>query len=210
SDAISGRRTEHKIQEQGGDAPDVGRILAGSRLHDPEQDAPYTAPRRDGFGHGSAPPPRRGWSHPRGACLRRTRGWGEAASGGRIPATGALVRALTRSNLWRFLRAQMALLARQLPNLSRAERAILLDHTIDLALATLQTADLHGSPRHEAARHGFFQAAQRFIQLHLANPDLNIEAIARAVGCSRSTLYRAFADNHLTVAAYIREQRLQR
>lgn len=134
----------------------------------------------------------------------------EAALGRKMPAASALVRDLTRSNLWPFFRAQMALLARQLPNLSSEERSVLLDHTIDLALATLQTVGPHGPQRHETGRHRLFQAAQRFIQLHLANPDLNIEAIARAVGCSRSTLYRAFAENDLTVAGYIRKQRLQR
>lgn len=210
SDAISGRRTEKQVQEESDDAINVCLILAGCRHHEPQKGASYTGHRGDVFIYGSTQPPRISWSDHRVVYLRLTRETVEAALGGHIPAASALVRALTRSNLWPFLRAQMALLARQLPNLSRAERAILLDHTIDMAVATLQTVGPHGPQRQEGARHGLFKAAQRFIQLHLANPDLNIKAITRAVGCSRSTLYRAFAENHLTVAGYIREQRLQR
>src|SRR5690606_38652258 len=133
-----------------------------------------------------------------------------AALGGKVPAASVLVRALTASSLWPFLRSQMALLARQIPTLSSAERALLLDHTIDLAIAALQTVGLKAHHRQEPTRHGLFLAAQRFIDRHLASPDLSIAAIARAVGCSRATLYRAFAENNLTVAGYIREQRLQR
>src|SRR5690606_41963770 len=53
-------------------------------------------------------------------------------------------------------------------------------------------------------------AAQRYIDPNLSRPALDAATLALAIGCSRATLYRAFADHGLTVVGYIREQRLQK
>lgn len=58
--------------------------------------------------------------------------------------------------------------------------------------------------------HDLWLAASRLIDLQLAHPGLDAAFIAARLGCSRATLYRAFADRDLAVAGYIREQRLQR
>src|SRR5690606_324013 len=65
----------------------------------------------------------------------------------------------------------------------------------------------HG--RDAYTRAGLFAAAQGYIRRHLAQPDLNPDAVAVATGCSRSTLSQLFNDRQLTVQGYIRELRLQ-
>jgi AraC-like DNA-binding protein len=56
---------------------------------------------------------------------------------------------------------------------------------------------------------GLLLAACRLINQQLAHPGLDAAFIAGRLGCSRATLYRAFAHQNLAVAGYIREQRLQ-
>ena len=50
----------------------------------------------------------------------------------------------------------------------------------------------------------------RFIELNLADPNLNAARVAKAVNCSRAKLYRAFAAEETAVAECIREIRLDR
>src|SRR5690606_23917122 len=86
-----------------------------------------------------------------------------------------------------------------------------LENTIDLALATLREAVSPESSLYWAeSRDALFVAAKRYIEAHLDNPHLEVDDVARAVACSRSTLYRIFAEHELTVAGYIRELRLQK
>lgn len=54
------------------------------------------------------------------------------------------------------------------------------------------------------------QAAQQFLQAHHHVVDLRVDDVARAVGCSRTSLCRLFASQSLTVAGYLRELRLVR
>lgn len=48
-----------------------------------------------------------------------------------------------------------------------------------------------------------------YIGQHLRDPQLSIEAIAKALNCSRRHLYNAFADEQDTLAHYLLRQRLQ-
>src|SRR5690606_9679464 len=129
------------------------------------------------------------------------------ALGGEVPSAGVLAGQLGRARLWPFLRDQMIRLAEEMANLSRFERSLILDQTVDLALALLRVvgAQWYGG---ESPGYGLFVVAQRYIAQNLGDPELSVERIARAVGCSRATLYRVFAQHRLTVAAYIRERRM--
>jgi len=51
--------------------------------------------------------------------------------------------------------------------------------------------------------------ARAHVQQHLADPDLSPKSVAAACGISTSYLHRLFGTEQLTVAAYIREQRLR-
>lgn len=61
-------------------------------------------------------------------------------------------------------------------------------------------------PEHE----WIYQTACRVIEQHLADTTLNVCAVARLVSCSRTTVYRAFAERRQTVAETIRMLRLLR
>lgn len=117
------------------------------------------------------------------------------------------------------LRAQLDALSRILAELSPREQMAALGATEALALtileAVLSSASdpagvWDGGESPDPRRLALFTAAQRYIDRHLAHPSLDAATITQALGCSRSTLYRAFADRGLGISGYIREQRLQR
>ena len=105
----------------------------------------------------------------------------------------------------------LALLARRTPVLDEVERASLLAGTPALALLVLRHVGHQGGrddlPGLEAGRHA---AALRFMAREAHRRDLDVAAIARGAGCSRTRLYEAFAAQGATVMGALREIRLQR
>jgi AraC-like DNA-binding protein len=105
----------------------------------------------------------------------------------------------------------LALLARRTPVLDEVERASLLAGTHALALLVLRHVGHQGGrddlPGLEAGRHA---AALRFMAREAHRRDLDVAAIARGAGCSRTRLYEAFAAQGATVMGALREIRLQR
>ncbi|VVM65754.1 hypothetical protein PS662_01540 [Pseudomonas fluorescens] len=61
-------------------------------------------------------------------------------------------------------------------------------------------------PEHE----WIYQTACMMIEQHLADTSLNVSAVAQLINCSRTTVYRAFAQRRQTVAQTIRMLRLLR
>jgi AraC-like DNA-binding protein len=65
---------------------------------------------------------------------------------------------------------------------------------------------------HETAltqREALRDRIRAYVQLHLRDPELSVDAIARALNCSRRHLYNAFAGDGESIAAYIQRLRLQ-
>ena len=75
-----------------------------------------------------------------------------------------------------------------------------------LALAYLAQFQSDGKIRQSDAL--LFDAACRYIQAHLDELRLTVETIAAALSCSRTRLYRVFAERGLSVAGHLRDQRL--
>jgi AraC-like DNA-binding protein len=94
-------------------------------------------------------------------------------------------------------------------SMSLAERAAAAKAAKDMALALLQ-ASHGGVPDPERFAHGFYCAALGLIDRECGDPDLTPERIALALGCSRASLYRAFAKQAESVAAAIWQARLER
>jgi len=94
--------------------------------------------------------------------------------------------------------------------LSTIEKQAFLQSTESLALSVINS--LPGTDNNLSAidKNSIFLAAVRYIDTYLALDSLSPESVAIALGCSRSTLYRAFAKQDLLPADYIRDQRLQR
>ncbi len=73
-------------------------------------------------------------------------------------------------------------------------------------LAMLDLAGIGNAPTHlEALR----ERIKQHVAQHLGDPDLTVDAVARALNCSRRQLYNAFAEEPDGVAGYIQLRRIQ-
>ncbi|MDS1141192.1 helix-turn-helix domain-containing protein [Pusillimonas sp. SM2304] len=128
---------------------------------------------------------------------------------GALPKPAQINAALASSRLAGLLSDHLQQFPRIAEGLDPGEQLALLDASESFALSTIEAAfskTLQGTERSSA---GLFAAAQRYIRRHLTAPDLGPDAVAAAIGCSRSTLYRLFDGHELSVQGYIRELRLQ-
>jgi len=127
---------------------------------------------------------------------------------GTIPQPELIVRSLNRSPLARLLGMHLASFPRFVHALAPPEHLALLDASRAFALTTIEGAFATSCP-HGSHHEGLFASAQRYIHLHLSEPNLDAGEVALAIGCSRATLYRIFARHEASVASLIRERRLQ-
>jgi AraC family transcriptional regulator, positive regulator of tynA and feaB len=81
-----------------------------------------------------------------------------------------------------------------------------------LANVTLEAAELAQlqSPQRPSAHNKIYEHSKNFIESNLSNSDLDPALIAKHCQISVSYLHAVFAESSLSVAAYIREIRLQR
>src|SRR5699024_7664341 len=209
SDAISGHQSRHR---QTTDQIDLGLVAAGQRIHRLTDGNIIVADAGQLFCFDATQPAHAAWSAHRGAHLSLSRRAVEQTLGDPVPPLATLMQVLAASRLAPVLRDQMTLLARHVNHLNAVERAELLEQTERLALLTLASLrSIGGSACAEPLDPvGLFTAARRYIEAHFMEPDLQVNRVARALGCSRATLYRAFAEQECTVAGMIRELRLLR
>ena len=90
--------------------------------------------------------------------------------------------------------------------LSRNNAVVVADSLIDLLLLPLREADAmfdRGGPE------AMYIRAQAFIRENLRDPDLSIDRISAALGCTKRYLHMLFSDRGTTVSDYIWHARLQ-
>jgi AraC-like DNA-binding protein len=75
-------------------------------------------------------------------------------------------------------------------------------------LVHLSLLDLAGQATAQTQREALRERIKQHVAQHLADPALTVDAIARALNCSRRQLYNAFAEEPDGVAGYILAQRL--
>ncbi|MGX7708490.1 helix-turn-helix domain-containing protein [Methylobacterium sp. Gmos1] len=143
----------------------------------------------------------------------------------RVPETGSLILALPRSSLAALLPDEEALhglilnggagrlLADHLRSLAAHSHAITTLDAAHIAQATLHMVAACARPSLEAAERAGppldaarLRTAKQFLRGHLCTP-LRIEAMAKALGMSRSQLYRLFEPDG-GIARYLARQRL--
>ncbi|TCS99787.1 AraC family transcriptional regulator [Tepidimonas ignava] len=78
-----------------------------------------------------------------------------------------------------------------------------------IQLVHLSLLELAGQQTQLTQREALKDRIRAYVALHLRNPALSVEQIARALNCSCRHLYNAFADEDETLAQYIQRQRLQ-
>jgi AraC family transcriptional regulator, positive regulator of tynA and feaB len=80
------------------------------------------------------------------------------------------------------------------------------DSLIDLLLLPLREVDAMGD---RVGPEAMYIRAQFFIREHLRDPDLCIDQISAALGCTKRYLHMLFSDRGTTIGDYIRHTRLQ-
>jgi AraC family transcriptional activator of tynA and feaB len=211
SDATSGGRARPPPSARGG-AIHVGLVLSGQRLSQTDRDRPHLAQAGDLYAYDPDRDAKVAWPRRhRGVNVMIPRAALDEIFGAEIPPPTVLLDALSRSALAPMITAQFRLLARQAPHFNDVEAEAALGGTIDLIVAGLCSGGSQAAS--EAAASGdptLLVAAQRYIDIHLSERDLDAARLAQALGCSRSTLYRAFAARELTIGGAIRDIRLGR
>lgn len=210
SDPTSGGRARPPASEQGG-ALHVGLILSGERLSEAEGDGPHRAQAGDLYAYDPDRAAQVRWPRRhRGVNLMIPRVALTQIFGHDVPPATALLAALSQSALAPLVAVQFRLMAQQasLFNDSEAEAAV--GGTVELILAGLRSAHSTTARDDSAPAAALLLAARRYIENHLAERDLDAGRIAAALGCSRATLYRIFAEHDLTVSEAIRDVRLVR
>ncbi len=129
---------------------------------------------------------------------------------GRVPAPWTVNEALRQSPLTNLLRLHLNQFPRLAPRLGSDEQVALLRATSAFTLEILRGACAGRMNAAGGHKDELFLAARHYIDSRLEQPSLGAGEIAAFLGCSRATLYRVFAEQGEGVAAYIREQRLQR
>lgn len=133
----------------------------------------------------------------------------ESVFPGSMPAPALINAALANSRLAGLLRDHLQQFPMIATGMAQPEQQALLDASESFAITAIEGAFSAAIGMTEGSHAGLLAAAQRYIRRHLANWDLNPAAVAAAIGCSRSMLYRLFFESELTVQGYIRELRLQ-
>jgi AraC family transcriptional activator of tynA and feaB len=209
SDAVSGARSLKQARADGRDGIDLGLVLSGQRRFRGADDTSSITGAGGFFLYDAAQASQVAWDANAGIHLSLRRHAVERALGHPVPSVTALAQALGQSRLAPQLRSQFIHLAGRMQDLDPGERGFLLHQTAELALYSLSRLRFAGSSG-ERERAALFTAAQRHIERHLTQVDLDANRLAAALGTSRATLYRAFADHGVTIAGVIRETRLQR
>src|ERR1700746_755283 len=80
------------------------------------------------------------------------------------------------------------------------------DSLIDLLLLPLREAD---TALDRVGPEAMYVRAQAFIREHLRDPDLSIDQISAALGCTKRYLHMVFSERGMTVSEYIWRARLQ-
>lgn len=208
SSALSGGRHRRHIERDGLDNISVGLVVRGRRDAVHDGDMPISSRAGSMFVYDASHPSKVAWSDHRVLYLSIKRDLARAVLGARLDVPSVMARRLALSPLRPVLRDQLMSIARHGGSVSQQGRSFLLDQAVQLALFALNGSD--SATADTTPEHTLLGAAISYIDSHFAEPELGADQMARALGCSRATLYRLFASKGYGVAEYIRDVRLER
>jgi AraC family transcriptional activator of tynA and feaB len=209
SDPVVALRTRQQSREAGDDL-NIGFLIDGERLGETDGDDRSRTTAGEFFIDDAGR--RLEATYPtrhKAAWLGAPRAEVSAIFRGDIPPPGALLAILKSSRLAPVLHAQFAAVARHGLFFTDAEGDAAMTAMTSLVLAAFAAGRDEAALGHDAAP-AIVIAAKRHIDTHLGDPRLDVEDVAQAVGCSRTSLYRAFAEAGTGVAETIRDLRLER
>jgi AraC-like DNA-binding protein len=120
---------------------------------------------------------------------------------------GAMARRLGTSGISRVALETMRNTYQELPHMSEAAAEGAGELIKQLVRLSLQ--ELSGLETAVTQREALRDRIRGYVQQHLRDPALSVDAIARALNCSRRHLYNAFAGEGESIAGYIQRLRLQ-
>lgn len=120
---------------------------------------------------------------------------------------GVMARRLGTSGISRVALETMRNTYLELPNMSEA--AAQGAGELIKQLVKLSLMELAGQETALTQREALRDRIRAYVQQHLRDPQLSVDAIARALNCSRRHLYNAFAGEGESIAAYIQRLRLE-
>jgi len=209
SDAFSATRTLRDVKKDPSDELALLLVLEGSLHVELGNRQALSAGPGDLYLYDSQHPQRLHLSRNRIIQFDLCRHRLSAACGGHSPRPAITSDALRHSGLTPMLRLQLSQFPLAYRNMTQQEQAVMHAATESLALSVISAA-VQSDRNAEMAAQRLARAARRYIHVNLDKPDLNAADLAHHLGCSRATLYRAFHEMGTPIAAYIREQRLQR
>ena len=120
---------------------------------------------------------------------------------------GAMARRLGTNGISRVALETMRNTYQELPNMSEAAAQGAGELIKQLVRLSLQ--ELSGAETSVTQREALHDRIRTHVHQHLRDPALSVDAIARALNCSRRHLYNAFAGEGESIAGYIQRMRLQ-
>jgi AraC-like DNA-binding protein len=131
----------------------------------------------------------------------------DAVSDRQLRCEGVMARQLGASGISRVALETMRNTYQELPHMSEAAAQGAGELIKQLVRLSLQ--ELAGLETSVTQREALRDRIRMYVQQHLREPSLSVDAIARGLNCSRRHLYNAFAGEGESIAAYIQRQRLQ-
>ena len=208
SSAVSGRGLPVAVADDR-ETYVIGVVIEGQRRYEHDSASPVVSHAGDFFVFDNRRHSRVAWSDHRAVQLSVARADLEQRLGGSIPDPAALMRLLDGSRMGKALKAQMHLTAAHMVGANAAERAFMLDQLMQLALFTCESATeafAERSPVHS----DLFLSALQLIEQNISRTGFDARALQAQLGCSRATLYRAFAEAGTSVSDTITELRIAR
>lgn len=209
SSTLSGKRSRRHIAADGLDSLSIGVVLDGRRNSEQEGDDGISTSAGGLFVYDASRPSTVEWSDHKVVYLVVRRPMLRAALGQDVPTPSSMMKRLAASPLRSVLRDQILSVARHSMSARADDQTFILSQAAQLAIYALsqQPDEDQDGERPDGA---VLSAATAYIEAHLAEPNLSIDQVARAVKCSRATLYRIFSAEGIGVAEYIRDCRLDR
>ncbi len=208
SSAVSGRGLPAAVADDR-ETYVIGLVIEGERRYEQDGASPVVSRAGEFFLFDNRWHSRVAWSDHRAIQVSVARADLEQRLGGSIPDPATLMRLLEASHMGRALKAQLNLTAAHMAGANEAERTFMLDQLMHLALFTCETATEALAERSPA--HGnLFLTALQLIEQNISRPGFDAKALQALMGCSRATLYRAFAEAGASVSETILDLRIAR
>lgn len=208
SSAVSGRGLPAAVADDR-ETYAIGVVIEGERCYTQEGTSPVVSRAGDFFLFDNRWHSRVTWSDHRAIQVSVPRADLEKRLGGTIPDPDVLMRLLEASHMGQALKNQLYLTAAHMTGANEAERAFMLDQLMQLALFSCERATV-GMAAPLPRRSDLFVSAIQLIEQNASRSSFDARALQAQLGCSRATLYRAFAEAGTSVSEAIADLRIAR